>query len=50
MNLLVVSEKHGLLIIAVNQELFVYKLDPVSFTITNKQKYKRISLSNDDVK
>lgn len=47
MNLLVVSEKHGLLILGVDSELYVYRLDPVTFTVGIK--YKRISLENDDV-
>jgi len=49
MNLMVVSEKHGLVIIAVDHELYVYRLDPVTITFCNTKKFKKISLSNDDV-
>ena len=49
MNLMVVSEKHGLVIIAVDHELYVYCLDPVALTFCNTKKFKKISLANDDV-
>jgi len=49
MNLMVVSEKHGLVIIAVDHELYVYRLDPVTITFCNTKKFKKISLANDDV-
>jgi hypothetical protein len=49
MNLMVVSQKHGLLIIGVDHELFVYKLDPITLTLTDNQKYLRVNLKNDNV-
>ena len=49
MNLMVVSEKHGLVIIAVDHELYVYRIDPVTLTFCNTKKLKKISLANDDV-
>jgi len=47
MNLMVVSEKHGLIIIAVDHELYVYLLDPVILRICDPKNYKKISLEND---
>jgi hypothetical protein len=49
MNLMVVSEKHGLVIIAVDHELYVYRLDPVTIKFCNTKKFKKISLANDNV-
>lgn len=49
MNLMVVSEKHGLLIIGVDHELNVYCLNPVTATITDVKKVKKITLQNDNV-
>ena len=49
MNLMVVSEKHGLVIIAVDHELHIYQLDPVSMIIIDPKSYKKVSLQNDDV-
>ncbi len=49
MNLMVVSEKHGLMIIGVDYELFIYQLDPITMTLCNSKKYKKISLQNDNV-
>jgi hypothetical protein len=46
MNLLVVSEKHGLLILGVSHELWVYLLDPVFMMLTGA-KPVRIDLDND---
>ena len=46
---MVVSEIFGLVIIAVDHELFVYQLDPVTFRITNQNKYTKVSLQNDEV-
>eukprot|EP00347_Sterkiella_histriomuscorum_P017311 403349870 len=48
MNLMVVSEKYGLLIVAVNHELYVYKLDPVTFKITNQNKFTKLNLQSDE--
>lgn len=48
MNLLVVSEKHGLLILGVSHELWVYLFDPVTFTILSP-KPTRIQLDNSEV-
>ena len=48
MNLLVVSEKHGLLILGVSHELWVYLFDPVTFTIISP-KATRIQLDNSEV-
>jgi WD40 repeat protein len=45
---MVISEKHGLAIFAVNHELFVYNLDPITLTIDSSHKFKRISLQNDE--
>lgn len=50
MNLMVVSEKHGLVIIGVYHELCVFNLDPVTLKIANNFKFKRISLQNEDVR
>ena len=47
MNLMVASEKHGMIIIGVDHELFVYKLDPITFSINGK--HKVIGLENDKV-
>jgi hypothetical protein len=49
MNLMVVSEKHGLVIIAVDHELHVYRLDPVSMTIIDPKSFKKVTLENDNV-
>ena len=49
MNLMVVSEKHGLIIIGVGHELFAYQFDPVSMVVLKDQKYKRYQLDNDNV-
>jgi len=49
MNLLVVSEKHGLLIFGVSHELWVYLFDPVSFVILDP-KPTRIQLDNSEVR
>ena len=49
MNLMVVSEKHGLMIIAVDHELYVYRIDPVSLTFCNPKNFKKITLGNDEV-
>ena len=49
MNLMVVSEKHGLAIIAVDHELFVYRLDPVFMTIIDSKICKKVSLENNNV-
>jgi hypothetical protein len=48
MNLLVVSEKHGLLILGVSHELWVYQFDPVAFAILSP-KATRIQLDNSEV-
>jgi|LauGreDrversion4_2_1035121.scaffolds.fasta_scaffold95963_1 hypothetical protein len=47
MNLMVVSEKHGLLIVAVDHELHIYRLDPVSLILIDHKVSKKISLDND---
>jgi hypothetical protein len=49
MNLMVVSEIHGLVIIAVDHELYVYRLDPVTLTFCDSKKFKKIDLNNDQV-
>lgn len=49
MNLLLVSEKHGLLIVGVKHELFVYPMDPVRCIINDVKDFKRIGLSNEEV-
>ena len=49
MNLMVVSEKHGLVIIAVDHELYVYLLDPIFMTIIDPKSFKKVSLENDNV-
>jgi hypothetical protein len=49
MNLLLVSEKHGLLIIGVYHELYVYNFDPVQCTINNVKDFKKLPLYNDNV-
>lgn len=46
---MVVSEKHGLMIIAVDHELSVYRIDPVTLTFCNTKKLKKITLGNDEV-
>jgi hypothetical protein len=50
MNMMVVSEKHGLIIIAVDHELFVYQLDPTTLSICDTKKFKKVSLENDQVR
>ena len=50
MNLMVVSEKHGLLIVAVDHLLYVYNLDPVTCTVPDAKNFSKISLLNDDVR
>jgi hypothetical protein len=50
MNLMVVSEKHGLLIVAVGSKLYVYKLNCLTGKIDNLKDVKIISLENEDVK
>lgn len=49
MNLMVVSEKHGMLIVGVDSELHVYTLDPVAFTIPDLKRIKKVALQNDGV-
>jgi hypothetical protein len=49
MNLMVVSEKHGLMIIAVDHELHIYRLDPVTMTLIDAKTCKKVSLENDNV-
>jgi hypothetical protein len=49
MNLMVVSEKHGLIIAGVDSELYVYNFDPITLSIPLKSKPRRISLNNSDV-
>jgi hypothetical protein len=49
MNLMVVSEKHGLLIVGVDHLLYVYRLDPLTSTIPDVKQYKKINLMNEDV-
>lgn len=46
MNLMTVSEKHGLMIVGVDHELYVYNIDPLTQSIINKGNPKRISLDN----
>jgi hypothetical protein len=46
MNLMVASEKHGLIIFGVDHELWVYKLDPVTIKFIDSKPIK-ISLQND---
>lgn len=46
MNLMTVSEKHGLLIVGVDHELWVYNIDPVTFAILNKSHPKKVGLDN----
>lgn len=47
MNLMTVSEKHGLLIVGVDHELWVFLIDPVTFAILNKTNPKKVGLDND---
>ncbi len=47
---MVVSEKHGIMIIAVDHELHIYRLDPVTMTIIDSKGPKKISLENDNVR
>lgn len=49
MNLMVVSEKHGLVIIAVDHELHVYQIDPVTLKLSNTKKFKTITLGSQQV-
>ena len=49
MNLMVVSESYGLVIIAVEHELHVYQLDPVTFRLCDSKKFKKIEINNDQV-
>lgn len=46
MNLLAVSEKHKVLVIAVLSKLFVYALDPFSAEIIKEERVKTIDLCN----
>ena len=46
---MVVSEKHGLVIIGVNHELFIYEIDPVTLLIRDPKKYKKISFESETV-
>ena len=46
---MVVSEKHGLIIIAVDHELYVYQIDPVTLKLSNTKKFKTITLGSQQV-
>ena len=49
MNLLVVSEKHGLLVVGVQDKLQVFSLNTLTLTPQNIQEFKLISLENEEV-
>lgn len=49
MNLLLVSEKHGLLIVGVAHLLYIYLLDPSQCTLSDTKPFKKLSINNEEV-
>lgn len=49
MNLLLVSEKHGLLIVGVKHQLYVYLMDPTRCIIHDLKGFQIIDLINEGV-
>ena len=47
---MVVSEKHGLIIIAMGSELQVFEFNPLTLSLNSEKCVKKISLDNDNVR